>query len=115
MNLCSSPSPSLGGNQSRGSGGARTLLEVFEGASCVISILGSLQGIFLPSRKEHLQGYTSSQRPFKYFPFVVSFVPAFENVVIFENKNQFSQKGCEGLLHCLGAFSSSHIIKSEMM
>lgn len=45
---------------------------------------------------------------------MVSSVPAFENVVIFENKNQFSQKGCEGLLHSLGAFSSSRIIKIEI-
>lgn len=42
----------------RGRGRPPTLIGVFAGASCVISILGSLQGIFLPSRKEHLQAYT---------------------------------------------------------
>ena len=45
---------------------------------------------------------------------MVSSVPASENVVIFKNKNQFSQKGCEGLLHSLGAFSSLRIIKIEI-
>lgn len=46
-----------GTNRGReGRGSPPTLIEVFAGASCVISILGSPQGIFLPSRKEHFAG-----------------------------------------------------------
>lgn len=52
--------------------------------------------------------------PFRYLPFVVSPLPAFEHMVIFKTRIDFPRKGAKEPLCSWGAFPFSPVIKIQL-